>query len=92
MGAGEALQTDGELHVARPDDVLDLEVCEFRIEAQLLNDARVLARCQLAVGLALCASHHHLARGEDERRRLWIANAHDDGSETLGVVLCVARM
>ena len=58
MGAGKALETDGELDVARANNVLDLEVGEFGIEAQLLDDARVLARRQLAVGLALGTSHH----------------------------------
>jgi len=37
-------------------------------------------------------SHHHLARSKDEGRGLGLANAHDDGRETLGVVLGVPRM
>lgn len=92
MRAGEALETDRELNVTRADDVLDLKVGELCVEAQLLDDARVLARRQFAVRLALCTSDNHLARSEDQRRRLRIANAHDDGSETLGVVLCVTRV
>jgi len=92
MGAGKALETDGELDVARANNVLDLEVGEFGIEAQLLDDARVLARRQLAVGLALGTSHHHLARREDERRRLGVSDTHDDGGETLRIVLGVARV
>lgn len=90
MGASESLQANGELHVAGADDVLDLEVGELGIEAELLNDASVLARRQLAVGLRLCASDHHLARSEDQCSRLWVADTHDDGSETLRVVLGVS--
>lgn len=92
MGAGKTLETDRELDVARANDVLDLEVGELGVEAELLDDARVLARCQLAVGLALCAGDDHLPRGEDQRRGLGVSDTHDDGSETLRVVLGVARM
>jgi len=35
---------------------------------------------------------HHLARGEDEGRGFGLPDAHDDGRETLGVVLGVAGM
>lgn len=41
----EALKPDGESHIARAHDVLDLEVEELGREAELLNDACVLARC-----------------------------------------------
>lgn len=42
MGKGQALQPDGELHIAGRHHVLDLEVLELSLEAQLLNDAGVL--------------------------------------------------
>ena len=89
MGTRKAFETDRELHVARADDVLNLEVGELCVEAELLDDTRVLARRQLAVGLALRTRHDHLAGGEDERRGLGVADTHDDGGETLGVVLGV---
>src|SRR4029434_1318728 len=41
--------------------------------------------------LRLGTRHNHLARGEDEGSRLGLADAHDDGSETLGVVLLCVR-
>jgi hypothetical protein len=49
MFTRETLQTDWETHITRPNNVLDLEVGEFRIEAELLDDASILARCKLAV-------------------------------------------
>jgi len=86
----KTLQADGELDVARTDNVLDLEVGELGVEAELLDDARVLARGKLRIILRLGARDNHLAAGEDERGRLRLADTHDDGSETLGVVLCFA--
>ena len=83
MARSKTLETNRKLDVARPDNVLNLEVRELSVEPELLDDARVLARGKLAVVLALCAGHHHLARSEDECRGLGLTNAHNDGSETL---------
>lgn len=79
----ETLETNRELDVARSDNVLDLEVGELRVEAELLDDAGVFARRKLRVILGLGTSHHHLARGEDESRGLGLTDTHDDSSETL---------
>lgn len=83
MLGSQTLEADGELDVARADNVLDLEVGELGIEAELLDDARILARRQLRVILRLCARDDHLARGEDERRGFRLADTHDHGGETL---------
>ena len=61
----EALQADGEPHVARTDHVLNLEIAELCLESQLLDDARVLSRCHPAVLLRLGSRAHHLARAEN---------------------------
>ena len=45
----KAFKTDWELDVARADDVLDLEISELGIEAELLNDSCVFARRQARV-------------------------------------------
>ena len=92
MPARQPFQPDGELDVAGADDVLDFEVGELGVEAEFLDDARVLAASEFAVVLRLRARHDHLARGEDERGRLGLADAHDDRGETLRVVLGVARV
>ena len=42
VAVGEALQADGELHIAGAHDVLHLEVLEVRGEAQLLDDLGIL--------------------------------------------------
>jgi hypothetical protein len=39
----QALETDGEAHVARADNVLDLELAELGLEPELLDDAGVLS-------------------------------------------------
>jgi hypothetical protein len=91
MLGSETLETDRELDVARADNVLDLKVGELGVEAKLLDDASVLARRKLRVILRLCAGDDHLAAGEDEGRGLGLANAHDNSSETLRVVLFLVR-
>ena len=79
----KTLQTNRELDVARADDVLNLELGELCVEAELLDDTRVLARGEARVVLRLCTSDDHLAGGEDESRGLGLADTHDDGGETL---------
>jgi len=83
MTARKAFETDGKFDVARSDNVLDLEVGEFGIEAKLLDDARILPRSKLAVIFRLCTSDDHLAGGKDESGRFRLAYSHDDGCETL---------
>ena len=79
----ETLKTNGELHVTRADDVLDLELGELGVEPELLDDTRIFAARQTRVVLALRTSDDHLARREDERGGLGVADTHDDGRETL---------
>jgi len=79
----KTLEPNGELDVARADNVLDLEVRELRVEAELLDDTRVLAASKLRVILRLGTSDYHLARGEDQSGCLGLTNSHDDSSETL---------
>lgn len=61
MLGSQALKADGELDVARADNVLDLEVGELGVETKLLDDTRILARRQLGVILRLRTGHDHLA-------------------------------
>jgi hypothetical protein len=89
--ACQAFETDGELDVARANNVLDLEVRELRVEAELLDDASVLAACKLAVVLRLGTGDDHLARGEDQGGRLGLTDTHDDGGKTLGSMLAEGR-
>ena len=89
MASSKTFQTDGELDVAGADDVLDLEVGELCVEAELLDDTSVLARSELRIILGLGTSDDHLARGKDQSSGLGLADTHDDSGETLGVVLCV---
>jgi hypothetical protein len=89
--ASKAFKTDRELDVARSDDVLDLEVGELCVEAELLDDAGVLARGKLAVVLGLGTSDDHLAGGEDQGGGLGLTDTHDDGGKTLGDMLAEGR-
>ena len=83
MARRKTFQANGELDVAGADDVLDLEVGELGIEAELLDDTSILPRCKLGIILGLCASDYHLPRGEDQCRGLGLTNTHDDSRETL---------
>lgn len=83
MTARQTFETNGKFDVARSDDILDLEVGEFGIEAELLDDTRVLPRSKLAVIFRLCTGNDHLARGKDEGGSFRLTNSHDDGRETL---------
>jgi hypothetical protein len=92
MACGKTFQTDRELDIARANDVLNLEVGELCVEAELLDDTSVLARSQLRVVLRLCTSDDHLARGEDQGGSLGLADTHDDSGETLWVVLSITSV
>lgn len=43
MARSKTFQTNGELDVAGPNDVLDLEVRELCVETELLDDTSILA-------------------------------------------------
>jgi hypothetical protein len=83
MARCQTFETNGELDVARADNVLDLEIGELGIEAEFLDDSRILAGCKLGIIFRLCASDNHLARGKDQSGRLGFTNSHDDSGETL---------
>lgn len=85
MATGETFQADGELDIARSDNVLDLKVGELGVETKLLDDARVLARSELGIILGLGTGDNHLARSKDESSGLGFADTHDDSGETLQV-------
>jgi len=89
MTAGKTLKTNREFNVATADDVLNLEVREFGIEAKLLDDTCILATSKFAVILRLCTSDNHLATSEDQSSGLRLADTHNHGSETLWIVLSV---
>jgi hypothetical protein len=104
----KTLQANGELDVAGTDDILDLEILvivsmssrlkpgatygELCVEPQLLDDPRIFPGSKAAVILRLGTGDDHLSTCEDQSRCLGLTNTHDDGCETLGVVLSVARV
>lgn len=83
MAVRETLQANGELHVTTSDNVLNLELGELGVEAQLLDNTCVLTRRQPRVVLALRTRDDHLARGENKGGCLGITNTHDDSCKTL---------
>ena len=83
MATSQTFETDGELDVARSDNVLDLEVGELGVEAKLLDNTSVFTRGQLRIVFRFRTSDNHLARGEDESGSLGFADTHDNGRETL---------
>lgn len=92
MAGGKTFQTNRELDVAGANDVLNLEVGELGVEAELLDDTSVLARSELRVVLRLGASDDHLARGEDQGGGLGLADTHNNSGETLWVVLSITSV
>ena len=86
MRERKPFEADRELDIAASDHVLDLEVGELGLEAELLDDARVLPPREARVVLALCARDDHLAASEDESRRLWLPHSHNNGRESLLVI------
>ena len=55
MVAGKTFQTDWELDIARTNDILDLELLEFGIEPELLNDTSIFAGGEFAIVLGFGA-------------------------------------
>ena len=49
MARRKALETDGELDIARADNVLDLEVRELGVKPEFLDDSCVFTRRQARV-------------------------------------------
>jgi len=83
MARCQTLETNRKLDVARANNVLDLEVGEFGVETELLNDTSILARRKLRIVFRLCTSDDHFATCKDQSSGLGFANTHDDGGETL---------
>lgn len=79
----QTLKTDGELDIARSDNVLNLELGKLGVKAQLLDDTRILARGETRVILTLGTGDDHFARGKDQSSRLGVANTHNHSCETL---------
>ena len=83
MFGRKAFETDRELDVAGADDVLDFEIRELGIEAELLDDTSVFAASKLTIIFGFSASNDHFPRGEYQGGSLGLANTHDHGGETL---------
>lgn len=49
MTRRKAFKTDWEFNVARADNILDLEIRELGVEAELLDDSGVFARRQARI-------------------------------------------
>jgi len=92
MGVSKTLESNGKLDIAGADDVLNLELLEFGFEPKLLNDPRIFAASQSGVVFRLGPSYYHLARSKDQSCGLRFPDSHDNGCETLRVVLGVPSM
>lgn len=83
VAASQTLEADGEVDVARPDNILDLKIGEFGIEPMLLDDTRVFATRELAIVFRFGTSHDYLTRGKHEGGGPWLSYTHDHSRETL---------
>jgi hypothetical protein len=69
------------------DDKSGTTYGELCVEPQLLDNPRIFAGSKAAIVFRLGTSHNHLSTRKDQSRCLGLANTHDDGSETLWIVL-----
>ena len=83
MGERETLQSDREPHITTADDVLDLELLELGVEAQLLDNPRVFTGSETRIVLGFGSSDNHFPGSEDQSGSLGVSDTHDDGCETL---------
>lgn len=79
----QAFQADWEFDVARADNVLNLELGEFGVKAQFLDDTSIFAGSEARVVFRFGASDDHFSRGENEGRRFRFTNTHDHSSKSL---------
>jgi hypothetical protein len=87
----QSFQSDIEFDIATSHHVLNFEIRELGVKAQLLDDTGVLPRGQLGFALAFGAGTHHFARAENQGGRSRLTDPHNDGRKPFGIVLCVAR-
>lgn len=85
----KSLQTNGELDIARTDNVLNLELGKLCVKPELLDDACVFARSETRVVFRFGTRDDHFSRRKDERRRFRFADTHDHSGKTLWIVLCI---
>lgn len=79
----QTFQSNRESHIAWAHNVLDLEVCEFAREAQLLNNSCIFACGKFGIILRFGTCHHHFARCKDQRSSLGLTDTHDHSSKAL---------
>ena len=72
----ETLDIDLKLDIAAAHDILNLEFRKIGVKAKLLDNARVLARCQARITFALRTSNDHLSRRENQCGCFGVANPH----------------
>lgn len=91
MGEDHPLQSNGESHVHRPHDILNLEIdARGRFEPDPFDDVGEFFGGQGGIVCAFGARDDHAAGGEEEGRGARFAEAHDDGGEASWVEFCVA--
>ena len=83
VAISQSLQTNGELDVTAPDNVLDFKLGELGVKAELLHNPRVFTRGETRIVFRLGTSDDHLARRENKGGRLGVTNPHNDGCKTL---------
>lgn len=92
MTRRKAFKTNWELDIAGADNVLDLEIRELGVKAELLDDSCVFARRQARVVLRFGTSNHHLAGSKDQCGSLGLTDTHNDSGETLWIVFRIPRV
>lgn len=87
----EVLEADGEAKVDSGYQVLNFEIDELHIVAELLDNSSKLSRCQVGVDFVPGTCAHQFARPKDERSASWLSDSHYDPMKSLWIVLGVPR-
>ena len=81
------LEMDGEFYICWCYYVLDFEFAIFDGKVHLLYYFCVFSAGSLALLLGPGSGYDHFSAAEDETGGFGISEAHDDGSEAVGIVL-----
>lgn len=85
------LQPNREAQIDGGHQILHLELEEFHVVAELLDDASEFSSAQMGVTLVASSGANHLAGAEDQRRAARLTDAHDDAVKPGRIVFGVAR-
>jgi len=92
FGVEEPFQSDGEFDIHGGQQVDNLEISELNVEIQVLEDLGELSHSQFSVIHGLGTHANHFSRSVDQSGSLRVSQPHNDGRESLGIVLGITSL